>query len=408
MFDVEAVRQEFPIFKHHPNLIYLDSACTSLKPQRVIDAVVHYYSELSACAGRSVHKLSTKTNEAIESAREKVAAFINAKPSEIVWTKNASEAINLVAHTLSLKESENIVTSYIEHHSNLLPWQFLTKESDAELRFIKVDPEGDVNISQVEEVIDRKTRLVAISHTSNVLGTSLPVEEIRKIAHDNGALVLVDGAQSVPHFSVDVKNLGIDFLVFSGHKMCGPTGIGVLYGQGEILEELTPAYVGGGAIKTVSFTETELAQPPQKFEVGIQNYAGIIGLGEAVKFLKSLGMENIEKHEKTLMELLLNKISNLDFVKIYGPLNPEKKIGILPFNIIAPDGDILIDPHDLAIMMDEIANIEIRSGMHCVEPFVKELGTEKGNARASLYLYNKKEEIIKFTETLEEIHNFVK
>ncbi len=408
MFDVEAVRQEFPIFKHHPNLIYLDSACTTLKPQRVIDAVVYYYSVLSACAGRSVYKLSAKTNQAVEGAREKVARFINAKPSEIVWTKNASESINLVARSLTLRKDENVVTSYIEHHSNLLPWQFLTKEFGAELRFIKVDSEGEVDISQVEEVIDRKTRLVAIAHTSNVLGTSLPVEEIRKIAHDNGALILADGAQSVPHFPVDVKKLAVDFLAFSGHKMCGPTGIGVLYGRDEILEELPPAYIGAGTIKTVSFTEAEMARPPQKFEAGVQNYAGIIGLSEAIKFLESIGMENIEKHEKTLMELLLNKVSNLDFVKIYGPLNIEKKIGILPFNIVAPNGEILIDPHDLAIMMDEIADIEIRSGMHCVEPFVKELGGEKGTARTSLYLYNKREEIIKFTETLEEIHTFIK
>ena len=408
MFDIEAVRQEFPIFKHHPNLIYLDSACTSLKPQRVIDAVIHYYSELSACAGRSVHKLSTKTNEAIEGAREKVAGFINAKPSEIVWTKNASESINLVAHTLTLKKGENIVTSYIEHHSNLLPWQFLTKEFDAELRFIKVDPKGEVDISQVEEVIDQKTRLIAIAHTSNLLGTSLPVEAIRKIAHDNGALVLADGAQSVPHFPVDVKKLGVDFLAFSGHKMCGPSGIGALYGRSQILEELTPPFVGGGMITSVSFSEVEMAQPPQKFEVGVQNYAGIIGLGKAVDFLEDLGMENIENHEKTLMELLLNKVSDLDFVKIYGPQNIEKKIGVFSFNIVKPNRELLIDPHDLAIMMDEIAEIEIRSGMHCVEPFVKELGAEKGTARASLYLYNTKEEIMKFTETLEEIHNFVK
>jgi cysteine desulfurase/selenocysteine lyase len=408
LFDVEAVRQEFPIFKHHPNLIYLDSACTSLKPQRVIDAVVRYYSELSACAGRSVHKLSKMTNEAIENAREKVASFINAKPSEIVWTKNASEAINLVAHTLTLKEGENIVTSYIEHHSNLLPWQFLTKEFGAELRFIKVDPEGDVDISQVEDVIDQKTRLVAIAHTSNLLGTSLPVEEIRKIAHDNGALVLADGAQSVPHFPVDVKKLGVDFLAFSGHKMCGPSGIGALYGRSEILEELFPPFVGGGMITSVSFSDVEMARPPQKFEVGVQNYAGIIGLGEAVDFLENLGMENIKNHEKTLMELLLNKVSDLDFVKIYGPQNIEKKIGVFSFNIVKPNEELLIDPHDLAIMMDEIAEIEIRSGMHCVEPFVKELGAEKGTARASFYLYNKKEEIIKFTETLEEIHNFIK
>jgi cysteine desulfurase/selenocysteine lyase len=408
LFDVEAVREEFPIFKRYPTLIYMDSACTTLKPQRVIDAVAYYYSELSGCSGRSIHKLSTRTNEAVEDAREKVAEFINAKTSEIIWTKNTSESINLVANSLTLRREENIVTTYIEHHSNLLPWQFLTKKFGAELRFIKVDSEGEIDISQAEKIIDPKTRLVAISHTSNVLGTSLPVEEIRKIAHDNDALVLADGAQSVPHFPVDVKKLGVDFLAFSGHKMCGPTGIGALYGRGEILEELPPAFVGGGMIKTVSFTEAEVALPPQKFEAGVQNYAGIIGLSEAVKFLESIGMQNIEKHEKTLMELLLNKVSDLDFVKIYGPLNIEKKIGILPFNIVAPNGEILIDPHDLAIMMDEIADIEIRSGMHCVEPFVKELGAEKGTARTSLYLYNKREEIKKFTETLEEIHTFIK
>jgi cysteine desulfurase/selenocysteine lyase len=399
--DVDKIRKDFPILERKVNgkpFIYFDSACTTLKPRQVVDSVVRYYTEYTGCAGRSIHKFATKTTEEFEKAREKVAKFINARrPEEVVWTKNTTEAMNIIANGLEFEKGDKVVSSNLEHTSGTLPWLIKQKAGKIDLDFVLCDEYGVFNIEDFKKKIDRKTKLVSIIHASNVTATRSPLEEIIKIAHDNGSLVLVDGAQSVPHLSMDVKKLDIDFLGFSGHKMCGPTGIGCLYGKYDLLKEVSPLVVGGETIKDLDICPGcfEFEEVPSRFEAGIQHYAGAIGLGAAVDYLSSIGMKNIESHEKELSKLLVEGLLEVG-VDLIGPKDYKIRGALAAFNI---EG---MEPHDVAIMLDE-QNVFVRSGMHCAYPFHKFLKQSKGSVRASLYFYNTNEEVKVFIEKLSNI-----
>jgi cysteine desulfurase / selenocysteine lyase len=395
--NLDKVRSDFPILQRKIDgkpFIYFDSACTSLKPKQVVDAVVAYYTEYSACALRSVHKLAVRATNEFNKSREKVAKFVNAKRAEeIIWTRNTTEAINLVAYGLKLSKGDKMVTTNLEHTSGMMPWQFKAKREGLELDFVLCDSEGEFNEEDFKKKIDRRTKLVSVIHASNVTATKSPLENIIKIAHDNGSLVLVDGAQSVPHMGVDVRKLDIDFLAFSGHKMCGPTGIGCLYGKHDLLKDLKPFMVGGETIKDIDLKTCTLEDVPYRFEAGIQHYAGAIGLGAAVDYLTSVGMKNIENHEKELSKVLMKGLTGIQNLELIGPKDFDKRVALAAFNIKG------MEPHDVAIMLDE-QNIFVRSGMHCAYPIHRFLHDMKGSVRASLYLYNTKEEVEAFVEKL--------
>lgn len=397
MANIEKAREDFPILRKNVNgkpFIYFDSACTTLKPQQVIDAIVRYYSEYTGCAGRSIHKFATRTTEEFEKSREKVARFVNAKkPEEIIWTKNTTEGINLVANSLKLNKEDKVITTNLEHSSGFVPWRLKADRGDIILDFVLCNKEGEFNIEDFKKKIDRKTKLVSIVHASNVTATKAPLTEIIKIAHDNGSLVLVDGAQSVPHFSVDVRKLDIDFLAFSGHKMCGPTGIGCLYGKYDLLKELKPFITGGETVRDADLNYYVLEEIPARFEAGIQNYAGIIGMGAAIDYLSSLGMNNIENYERELSKALIGGLSSIPNLDLIGPKDYNKRSALAAFNIRG------MEPHDTAILLDE-QNIFVRSGAHCTYPLHKFLKLPKGSTRASLYFYNTREEIKVFVEKL--------
>jgi len=398
--NVEKIREDFPILQKKVNgkpFIYFDNACTTLKPKKVIDSIVAYYTEYTGCAGRSIHRFATKTTEEFEKAREKVAKFINAKKTEeIVWTKNTTEAINLVAHSLKFNKGDKIITTNLEHSSGLIPWQLTSEREGIILDFVLCNKEGEFSIEDFKKKIDKKTRLVSIIHASNVTATRSPLEEIIKIAHDNGSLVMVDGAQSVPHMSLDVRKLDIDFLGFSGHKMCGPTGIGCLYGKYDLLKELQPFILGGETIKDADLNHHVLDEIPHRFEGGIQNYAGAIGLGAAVDYLSAIGMKNMENYEKELSKALVEGLLNIPGLDLIGTKDYKKRGALTAFNIKG------MEPHDIAIMLDE-QNIFVRSGMHCAYPLHKFLQCVKGSVRASLYFYNTKDEVKVFIEKLNSI-----
>jgi cysteine desulfurase/selenocysteine lyase len=391
--DLEKTRKDFPIIKK-TGVIYFDSACTTLKPKQVVDAVVEYYTEYTACAGRSIHKLATRTTEEFEKSREKIARFINAKESsEIIWTRNTTEAINLVAHSFNFNKGDKVVTTNLEHTSGLLPWQILANKGVADLDFVLCNKEGEFGIEGFKGKIDKGTRLVSIIFASNVTGTTAPLKEIVEIAHDCGAVVIADAAQAVPHFEVDVRKLDVDFLAFSGHKMCGPTGIGCLYGKRELLEQLQPFIVGGETIRDADLRTHTLDKLPHRLEGGIQHYAGAIGFGAAVDYLTKVGMKNIERHEKELTKALVEGLLTISNLSLIGPSDWKRKNALAAFTIKG------MEPNDTAIFLDH-ENIAVRSGMHCAYPFHKFVGATKGSVRASLYFYNTKEEIRIFLEKL--------
>ena len=387
------IKTDFPILK---DIIYMDSASTSLTPEPVLNAVLKYYREYNANVGRGVHRLSQIASQKYKDARRKVADFISANEEEVIFTKNTTEAINTVASGLKWKTGDKVVTTLLEHHSNFLPWLRL-KNFGVALDIVKPDKNGKFNISDFEEVIDDKTRLVAVTHVSNVLGTITPIEEISAICKKKNALLLVDGAQSVPHIHVDVRRLGCNFLCFSGHKMLGPTGTGILWMKEDFFNRLEPLNFGGGMIDDVSFNSYKLTSGYERFEGGTPNIAGGIGLGRAIDYLKKIGMDKIKDHEAKLTERLLEGLLEIRRVEIYGSLNLKERIGVVSFNIKG------LNPHDVALMLDEASNIMVRSGHHCCMPLMKYLGLKEGAVRVSLYLYNTEEEIDTFLETINEI-----
>ncbi len=390
----DKVRADFPILKR---VIYMDSAATSLTPEPVLEAVLSYYREYNANVGRGVHRLSQLATQRYKDAHRKVAGFIGAKEGEVIFTKNTTEAINMVAYGLKWAKGDEIVTTLLEHHSNFLPWLRL-REKGVRVKIVKPSRSGIFDISDFEHAIGDKTRLVAVTHISNVLGTISPIKEISAICNENNTLLLVDGAQSAPHIGVDVEELGCDFFAFSGHKMLGPTGTGVLWVKDS--DEIEPSFFGGGMIEEVSQDNYKLAVGYERFEAGTPNIAGGIGLGRAVDYLKAVEMDNIKSHESKMTRMVLEGLRDIENVHVYGSTNLKDRIGVVSFNI---EG---VNPHDIALMLDEASDIMVRSGYHCCMPLMKYLGLE-GTVRASLYLYNTEEEVDKFLETVEEIAKVV-
>jgi cysteine desulfurase/selenocysteine lyase len=380
--NIEQIRKDFPIYDSKINgmvPIYMDSACVTLKPNQVIEAINRYYKEFPACAGRSGHTYGRKVTEEIDQARKILQDFIGAKKKhEIIFTRNTTEGINLIANSLNLKTGDTVLTSDKEHNSNLIPFQLLLEKGIMHKTFTFGDIE-DFKSELTEDV-----KLISTVITSNLDGTSQPVEEMIKLAHKNKSLILLDGAQAVPHKEINVNKLDVDFLTFSGHKMLGPSGTGVLYGKFQLLEKLKPFLVGGDTVKNSTYTSYEPEDIPERFEAGLQNYAGIIGLAEAAKYLKKIGMKNIERHEIELNQYISEKLSNMG-ITILGDTDPSKRGGIISFNIKG------IHHHEVAGMLNESTNIMIRSGMHCVHSWFNAQKIE-GSARISLYLYNTKEE----------------
>ncbi|MCX6767622.1 MAG: aminotransferase class V-fold PLP-dependent enzyme [Candidatus Micrarchaeota archaeon] len=392
----ESIRRDFPLLRNR-KITYFDNACTTLKPQAVIDAVNGYNSEYSGCAhGRSPHRLSRDAEAAFEGARRKVAEFVGARANELLWTRNTTEGLNLVSRTIDFSKRQNVVTTVMEHHSALLPFQLLAKSGKIALDFVGADGAGRVSTKSFEEKISGKTRLVVVHHTTNTTGTTAPLQEITKIAHDNGALVLVDGAQGVPHKAVDFGRMGADFFAFSGHKMLGPTGIGCLVGRRAALEELAPFIVGGGTVTSVSLESCTFDKLPSRLEGGTQDLAGGIGLGAAADYLKKVGMHRVEEHEKKLAKALIEGLGSVEGVKIYGPLDWREKCAVVSFNVGK------MDPREVALMLDH-RGFAVRSGFFCAEPAMRHLGAPHGAVRASLYLYNTEDEIGAFLAELKKI-----
>jgi len=408
MLDPYKIRQDFPILKrkinNHP-LIYFDNAATTQKPKQVIEAIKEFYENRNANVHRAIHTLSQESSELYENAHEEVAKFINANGmEEIIFVRGTTEAINLVAYAWGLRNlgSENeVLVTLMEHHSNVVPWEMLSKMNGFKVKYAEVNDDGTLNCESFENAISHKTKIVCLAHVSNVTGVINDVKRVAKIAHEYGALVLVDGAQSVPHLPVDVKDLDIDFLAFSGHKMLGPTGIGALYGKRRILEEMEPFHGGGSMIKEVTFdTMTRrcsfsLNDLPWKFEAGTPNVCGGIGLMAAVRYLNDLGMENVREHEEILTEYTIRRMQECEKVQIYGPEDASLKCGILPFGV---EG---LSSHDVALFLDSYG-IMIRSGFHCAQPLHEKFRL-KSSARASFYIYNTREEIDRLVEALKEI-----
>lgn len=406
MLDVNQLRADFPILQrqvHGKPLVYLDNAATSQKPESVIHAMDDYYRRYNANIHRGVHTLAEEATAAYENARRKVGRFINASsPREVIFVRNTTEAINLVALSWGrahLGQGDVIILSVMEHHSNLVPWQLLAQAVGARLEFIGLDPEGRLILDDLDRLLEEfgpRAKLVGISGMSNVLGTINPVAEIATRAHDAGALLLVDGAQSVPHIPVDVQALRADFVAFSGHKMLGPTGIGVLWARKEILQVMPPFMGGGDMIKSVHLRESEWNDIPHKFEAGTPNIAHAVGLGAAVDYLDDLGMENVQAHEQAMAAHALERLTTVPGLQVYGPPAQERG-GVVTFNLIR-DGELLIHPHDLASILDR-DGIAIRAGHHCAQPLMEHYHVA-ATARASFYVYNTEEEVEKLVEAL--------
>lgn len=386
----EEIKSQFPILLQKVNghpLVYLDSAATAQKPIQVIEVMNSYYKTINSNVHRGAHTLGTKATDAYEGAREKVRKFINAKHTEeVIFTKGTSSSINLVAQSYGktfITEGDEIVITYMEHHSNLIPWQQLAKANKAILRYIPIQSDGTMRLEDIKATITNKTKLVAMTQISNVLGTNNPIKEVVKIAHSIGAKVLVDGAQSVPHKKVDVQDLDCDFLAFSGHKMCGPTGVGVLYGKKELLEKMEPVEFGGEMIDFVDLYDSTWKELPWKFEAGTPIIAGVIGLGAAIDFLQSIGLDTIEKYENELTEYAIERVKDIEGFTMYGPIKNHSSL--ITFNL---EG---IHAHDVSTVLDT-EGIAIRSGHHCAQPLMRLLNVP-ATARASFYLYNTKADI---------------
>lgn len=390
---VDEVRAEIPFLR--TGIIYLDNAATTPTPEPVIEAMLSYYHEFSANVGRGLHRAARRATEEFEAAREKVARVIGAKPNEIIFTKNTTEAINIVARGLNLKNGDKVVTSKFEHHSNLLPWQRL-EESGVRLEVVGSSKECLLDPAEFEAAMDRNTRLITTHQVSNAIGSVQPVEEIGKLARDYGILYLVDAAQSVGHMPVDVRRIGCDFLAAPGHKgLLGPQGTGFLYAREDRVSELKPLLTGGGIVEDVELHSAKLVDPPQLFDAGTPNIPGIIGLGKACEYVMEIGIDKIAERERRLTELMLEIRKNSQ-VEVYGPMDLGRRGGVVSFNISG------LSPHEVASMLDELAKIAVRSGHHCAQPVMRHLRVN-GTVRASVHYFNLECEIEKFVEVVGEI-----
>ncbi|MCE8422932.1 MAG: aminotransferase class V-fold PLP-dependent enzyme [Candidatus Methanoperedens sp.] len=400
--DIQKIRSDFPALQKKWNgkyPIYLDNACMTMKPRQVMDAMNEYYNEYPVCGGRSLHKMAKKVDGKVNEAREKFQKFLGAqRPEEVIFTRNTTEALNLVAGSLSFKKGDIVLTTDREHNSNLVPWQVKAHEKGIKHMVVYSASDNTFDIDAFEEILqnNRNLRLVSMVHTANLDGYTIPAKEIIKIAHDHDALVMLDGAQSAPHKPVDVRGLDVDFFAFSIHKMLGPTGMGVLYGKHHLLEELAPFIVGGDTVIDTTYDGAKFLPPPEKFEAGLQNYAGIIGAGAAVDYLNKVGLINIEKHEEKLNRIITQGIKDIPGLSIIGPQDPHLRGGIISFTVEFSKGG---DAHDIAIVLDETENIAVRSGAFCVHSWFNYHKCEAA-VRASLYLYNTEDEARKFVDVL--------
>jgi len=409
--DLSKYKKDFPIFARKVRggnpLIYLDSGATSQKPESVISAEANFYRTINAAVHRGAHLLAEEASEAYESARANVAKFIGANTDEVVFTKSATESLNMVAYSLGnpgstphISAGDEIVVSEMEHHANLIPWQQLAKRTGAKLTWFSITKDGRLDLSDISKVITKKTKIVAITHQSNVFGTIVPLTEITKAAHSVGALVVLDACQSAPHFAIDVKKLDVDFLAFSGHKTLGPTGVGVLWGKAEVLEKLEPALFGGSMVDSVTMEGATWASAPRKFEAGVPNMAQAVGLSAAIDYLNIVGMDNIFEHEQELTQQLLTGLSKISGVNVVGPLDMKDRGGVISFTV---DG---VHPHDVGQVLDQYG-IAVRTGHHCAWPLMKKLNLV-GTTRASFHLYNDSDDIYALLEAIEKVKSYFK
>jgi cysteine desulfurase / selenocysteine lyase len=398
--EIQKIRQDFPMLQENVGrkpITYFDNACQSLRPKAVIDATNGYYLTSSACSGRSMHRLAAEVTRGCDQARTTLAKFLNAvRKEEVVFTRNTTEGINLVANSLDFQKGDVVLISDKEHNSNLIPWQTLVKKKGVVLKIVPSQADNTFDLQSFEKMLDKNVKLVSFGQTSNLDGVSIPATEIIKKAHQNGSLVLLDAAQTAPHSRINVKALDIDFVAFSGHKMLGPSGTGVLYGKYQLLEKLEPFMVGGDTVFSSTYDSCQFLPPPEKFEAGLQDYAGILGLGAAASYLMGIGFDAIEKQERLLNETITAALKNLPKLKLIGPSDPKQRGGIISFYI---EG---IDSHRIALMLDQMANIMVRSGQHCVHSWFN-AHQIKGSVRASVYFYNTLDEATLFINGLQKI-----
>jgi cysteine desulfurase / selenocysteine lyase len=398
--DLEKVRQDFPMLeekKRRRPVAYLDNACQTLRPRAVLEAMNRYYLENSACGGRSMHRLAAEVSRDCEAARAAVASFLNAsRKEEIVFTRNTTEGINLVANSLELRDKDVVLISDKEHNSNLLPWQLLAKRRGIILRIIPSREDNTFDLEALDNLLDEKVKLVSLGFSSNLDGVTIPAAEIIRKAHLNGSLVLLDAAQTAPHRKIDLKELDVDFLALSGHKLLAPSGTGVLFGKYHLLQELPPFMVGGGTVVSSTFDGCEFLPPPEKFEAGLPDYAGIIGLGAAVKYLAGIGFEAIQRQDLLLNRFITEAIKEIPRLRLIGPADPAQRGGIVSLSL---DG---IDPHRVALMLDQMADVMVRSGQHCVHSWFNSHRLP-GSLRASVYFYNTLAEAEAFVRSLQKI-----
>ncbi len=401
--NTEQIKKDFPLLENE-NITYLDSGATTQKPIQVIKAVEEFYQKYNANPHRGAYSLSVEATEQYENTRTKIAKFINAKHrEEIIFSKNATESLNLIAYSYgldNLKKDDEVVISIMEHHSNLVPWQKMTKQTGSKLNYMYINENYEITDEEIESKITDKTKIVGITHVSNVLGTINNVKKIIKYAHKKGAIVIVDASQSIPHMKIDVQDLDADFLVFSGHKMLAPLGIGVLYGKREILNKMTPFLMGGDMIEYVYEQDTTFAPLPNKFEAGTQNVEGVIGLGAAIDYIENLGYDKIQEIEHEVISYARQELSKLDYLTLYTTPNEENHSSVISFNIKG------VHPHDVASILDS-EGVCVRSGNHCAQPLMRFLGIDS-TCRASFYIYNTKEDVDKLVKALDKAYNMFK
>lgn len=398
-------RSDFPILDQKVNgepLVYLDNAATTQKPVSVLNSLVHYYEHDNANVHRGVHTLAERATEEFEAARDKVAAFINAPSRKsVIYTRSTTESLNWIASSFGnsvVNEGDEIVISELEHHSNVVPWQQVAKKQHATLKYIGLTADGELDMADAKKQITDRTKIVSIAHASNVMGVLNPIKELTQLAHQHGAYMIADGAQSTPHLKVDVQDLDVDFYAFSGHKMLAPTGIGILYGKPEVLDQMEPAQFGGEMINEVHEHAADWKESPWKYEAGTPNISGAIALGSAVDYLTQLGMDNIQAYEQELVDYTLPKLLQIDGITVYGPHDPAKHTGVLSFNLKG------LHPHDVATGLD-MDGIAVRAGHHCAQPLMEYLSCE-ATCRASFYFYNTKEEADRLLDGLNEVKEF--
>lgn len=394
--DISNAREDFPTMRKNDG-VYLDSACQSLRPDSVIEAITDYYTDYPGCGGRSVHSMSTSVSIMVDEARERLAEFFGTDdPDSYIFTKNCTEGVNIVANGFGLKSEDVVVTTDAEHNSNHVPWLMLSQDFGVGRRYVPTGKEGMFDVEAFKDLMDSDVKLVSVVHAGNVTGYVNPIKEIVEIAHDHGASVLVDGSQAAPHFKVDLKDLDVDFYSMSVHKLLGPSGMGVLYGKEEALNSLRPLMYGGGTVGLTTYDSVNFAPIPDRFEAGLQNYSGIAGTKAALDYLDKIGMDKVHAHDKELMRKMFSVTEDIETLELVGPQEPDSRCGVFSFNIKG------LGSHDVSMMLDKMDHIMVRSGMHCAHPFYKSRCIE-GSTRASVYLYNNVEDVERFGKCLTNI-----